>query len=797
MIGIKNDLSIRHIIRCKEHGLKQFVQEPTRGPNLLDLALSSLHGAAAATVVPGIADRNGVLVTVKLPSPKVHVIQRTVWDYGKADWKGLNVALQKLDYDIPNCSDIDIATASFVEQVVSEAKRYIPTRTLRECKGTHPWLNDVCREAIMYKQSRFGSEEYKDACEACTRVLRQAHEEYIMKMREELRHLPKGSKRWWSLSKMLLDNAPSKSGIPSLKNAEDKWIHDGRGKADLLANSFASKFVLPDPVEESVDDIAAPSAMMSDFVLVRERWVRRELLSLRANQATGMDELPARILRECGRTLARPVTVLIRKMLQMGRWPEIWRSHRVCPLYKKGVVYKPSNYRGLHITPVRSKVAERVIKIPLSNFLEATDGYGSSQWAFRKQRGCTDLVLLLVCSWLNAFQRRHKVGVFLSDIASAFDRVDSAKLLAKMRRLGICKKILVFFEDYLAPRSARVAVDGEVSDIFILQNMVFQGTVFGPSLWNIFFADVHEPAQRNGATEGRFADDLSISKEFFRNTSNEDIVSDMRQSQSDIHEWGRRNRVSFDPSKESFAILATSDGNAEPFRLLGPTLDEKLLMHECIEKLYRKAKPKARALLRYRRFYSIGDMILLFKAHVRSQIEWCNGAIFHAAPSKLDYLDSVQKSFLRHLGIDEKRAYIEFNLAPLKLRRDIGMLGVLFKICRGAAHVDFNMLFPRAPNGPKHEHSTRATMRRHDMQLVDFCDGTQLCQFQRSLFGLVKVWNALPASYVHAKCVSTFQTMLTQASKQACSVGICGWQDMFATSSLPHTLLVRFCFCFG
>ena len=190
----------------------------------------------------------------------------------------------------------------------------------------------------MYKQSRFGSEEYKDACEACTRVLREAHEEYIMKMREELRNLPKGSKRWWSLSKMLLDNAPSKSGIPSLKNAEDKWIHDGRGKADLLANSFASKFVLPDPVEERADDIAAPSAMMSDFVLVRERWVRRELFSLRANQATGMDELPARILRECGRTLARPVTVLIWKMLQVGRWPEIWKTHRVSTLYKKGMV---------------------------------------------------------------------------------------------------------------------------------------------------------------------------------------------------------------------------------------------------------------------------------------------------------------------------------------------------------------------------------------------------------------------------------------------------------------------------
>ena len=91
---------------------------------------------------------------------------------------------------------------------------------------------------------------------------------------------------------MLLDNAPSKAGIPSLKDLENNWIHDGRGKANLLANSFSSKFVLPDPVEESVADVDATSVMMSDFVLVRERWVRRELISLREDQATGQDELP-------------------------------------------------------------------------------------------------------------------------------------------------------------------------------------------------------------------------------------------------------------------------------------------------------------------------------------------------------------------------------------------------------------------------------------------------------------------------------------------------------------------------
>ena len=119
------------------------------------------------------------------------------------------------------------------------------------------------------------------------------------------------------------------------------------------------------------------------------------------------------------------------------RWSAVWKLHRVCPLYKKGVVYLPSNYRGLHLTPVLWKVAERAIKVPWGNYLAEIYGFGGSQWAFRKKRGCTDLVLLLVCSWLMAFQRRQKVAVLLSDIAGAFDRVETTKLLAKLHRLGI------------------------------------------------------------------------------------------------------------------------------------------------------------------------------------------------------------------------------------------------------------------------------------------------------------------------------------------------------------------------
>ena len=83
---------------------------------------------------------------------------------------------------------------------------------------------------------------------------------------------------------------------------------------------------------------------------------------------------------------------------------------------------------------------------------------------------------------------------------------------------------------------------------------------------------------------------------------------------------------------------------------------------------------------------------------------------------------------------------------PWQLRRDIGMLGVLWKVSRGTVHKDMAAMFPPCPR--PNARVTRSDNRRHSRQLVNPCDGTQLAQFGRSLFGLVKVWNLLPSEFV-------------------------------------------------
>ena len=106
----------------------------------------------------------------------------------------------------------------------------------------------------------------------------------------------------------------------------------------------------------------------------------------------------------------------------------------------------PSNYRGIHITSILSKIAERLIAYSLSTFLERS-AFSANQWAYRKKCGAKDLLAFLMCAWTLACCRGQQIGVYLSDISGAFDKVYFNFLLAKLRQLGLGEQVLAFFEE--------------------------------------------------------------------------------------------------------------------------------------------------------------------------------------------------------------------------------------------------------------------------------------------------------------------------------------------------------------
>ena len=270
--------------------------------------------------------------------------------------------------------------------------------------------------------------------------------------------------------------------------------------------------------------------------------------------------------------------------------------------------------------------------------------------------------MLYVTTWLTMLNNRKKVGVYCSDVSGAFDRVCAARLLQKLAALGLHRDLFGTVQSWFRDRQAFVVVAGDCSAGSVLSNMVYQGTVWGPTLWNSFIGDASMVFVSVGYCIVIYADDLNAFKAYDRSISNAGIFADLQSRQIELHTWGRANRVTFDAGKEHFSVLSTTDAAGDNFKVLGIEFDPKLSMVACIQTCVHEAAWRYRSLLRTHRFFSDAELLGLFEAHVLSFVEYRTPAAYHAASSNLVPLNAVLSSFLRKVKISEIDALAHFKL---------------------------------------------------------------------------------------------------------------------------------------
>ena len=178
------------------------------------------------------------------------------------------------------------------------------------------------------------------------------------------------------MNRELLDRKNKCSSIPPLRQ-DGEWKKSPYEKANTFAQKFQEKCSLP---EEGIDCpfFGKPDAEMDEFVTMRTRRTEKLLRDLDEKKATGPDRIPAAILKKIASSIALPFTMLCRRMYQEGCWPKIWKHHLICPLFKRGSAFMAGNYRGIHLTSILSKVAEKVIGKNLLDFLYS-ESFGMHQ----------------------------------------------------------------------------------------------------------------------------------------------------------------------------------------------------------------------------------------------------------------------------------------------------------------------------------------------------------------------------------------------------------------------------------
>ena len=114
-------------------------------------------------------------------------------------------------------------------------------------------------------------------------------------------------------------------------------------------------------------------------------------------------------------------------------------------------------------------------------------------------------------------------------------------------------------------------------------------------------------------------------------------------------------------------ILSLTEPASESFKLLGVTFDVELTMADAVVEITTAATWKLRMLARTKRCYTDAELVVLYKAHVLSFLEYRTSAIYRASCATLARLDTVQIRFLRETGVTQIEAFMVFNLAPLPL----------------------------------------------------------------------------------------------------------------------------------
>lgn len=228
----------------------------------------------------------------------------------------------------------------------------------------------------------------------------------------------------------------------------------------------------------------------------------RAMARIRRRKSPGPDLISGEIVKSCYNADPCRLLDLFNKCLEERVFPTEWKKGRLV------LIPKPNSekFRPLTMLPVIGKVYENLINGRIRDELEQRNYLSRSQYGFRRGKSTNDALAALKAAILRA-RAKKSFGVVISlDIKNAFNTVKWSSILEKLRKAGVSRYLRELIRHYGAGRTVvYITEEGERS--YSINRGVPQGSVLGPTLWNIAFNDVLTCWTGEGVLILGFADD--------------------------------------------------------------------------------------------------------------------------------------------------------------------------------------------------------------------------------------------------------------------------------------------------
>ena len=567
------------------------------------------------------------------------------------------------------------------------------------------------RRVLMRTRRRVNIQLSKHPCESRRKALtsklvdiekklRQSHhDQQEMQEKKAVESIKSNSKYFFSYAKSF---SKVKTGIGPLLDAANSLISNTKKMAEMLSDQYSSVFSHPkhqnnNPEELFPEQPAGPGSISN--ILFTEEELIEAMKEIRCNSASGPDEFPAMILKQCAHAIAPPLFMIWRNSLNTGIIPTICKTANIIPIHKGKSRAVPKNYRPVALTSLLIKLFEKVVRRHLVSYMEETCQFNPSQHGFRSGRSCLSQLLEHFDHITRLLEEGQSVDIIYLDFAKAFDKVDIGVTLRKLKTLGITGTLGRWLHCFLTGRSQTVIVNGTKSSPRTVVSGVPQGSVLGPLLFLILIGDIDEGVTSSFISS--FADDTRIGHGV---TSQEDIIALKRDLQS-VYEWAKTNNMEFNSDKfellryhhnSSTQIEAsyTADNGSpieekEALKDLGVIMSSNGSFSHYIMEKVTKMKSKIGWVLRTFRTRELRPMLTLWKQLILSDHDYCSQLWSPVKVGDIQSLEMLQRSFLRRICGMQELSYWEqlkkLKLYSLERRRERYIAIYVWRIIEGNA----------------------------------------------------------------------------------------------------------------
>ena len=229
-----------------------------------------------------------------------------------------------------------------------------------------------------------------------------------------------------------------------------------------------------------------------EFKTVEDVFILNAIKNLKNGKAAGPDKVPTMLVKDVADLISKPLSIIFNSSLANGIFPDIWKLARVAPIFKSGSKKDVNNYRPISVISIFSRILERIVHDQLFDFLLENNVITKNQSAFRKLYSTvTSLICSTDCWNENIDTKKLNLTIFL-DLEKAFDTVDHAILVSKLRQYGIRKTTGDWFQSYLDQRKQFCSINGQQSRINEIECGIPQGSCLGPLLFILYLNDFEQ-----------------------------------------------------------------------------------------------------------------------------------------------------------------------------------------------------------------------------------------------------------------------------------------------------------------